>query len=628
MNHHQDLDALKTKIKEFPRSPGVYIMKNQAGEIIYIGKARILPERLQSYFQKLEKLPPKNQHLVRHIHSIEYITTANEIEALILEANLIKQHHPRYNIELKDDKRYPYLKISREDFPRITVTRRLQKDGSRYFGPYTEVKELRQLLKLLRSLFQYRDCKLELRQGGKTYKPCINYQIHRCSGPCAGLIGTAEYQETMEWISKFLLGRTHQIEKMIQIRMSESAHQERFEQAARYRDLLNGIRKFSQKQAVSTEQEIDIDLIGIAVSGNAACTTVFQIRQGKLIGKKHFYFDNLDLFENNLAIESFIKQYYMNQEFIPEWIGTDLELEDKLLLQEWLSEKSRHQVRIEPVRQGHQASLMELVHQNAGFYLDEYLRQKSQLSGKINYMVEALQKGLHLPKPPIRIEAFDISHLSGHQTTASCICFINGKPAKREYRSFNIELKGQIDDFRSMAEAVRRKYSRALKENQPLPDLILIDGGEGQLKAAIESLNQLELTSIPSLGLAKRFEEIYLPHQPEPVIFSRTSPALRLLQAVRDEAHRFAVFNHQRRRQKVFLQSVLDEIPGIGHSRKQKLLEVFGSVDMIAQSDRQSLIDQGKLPSTTADYVYNFFHSHEFQLVRERYGVSTFSLED
>jgi len=616
----QKKSQLKEKIKSLPQLPGVYLMKNNKEKIIYVGKARVLPKRVSSYFRNDKQLDIKTRRLVSNINDFDFITTQNEVEALVLEANLIKKYKPKYNINLKDDKKYPYIKITSEDFPRLMITRRQVKDGATYIGPYTEVKELRHTMRTLRNLFQYRDCKLDLKDQGKNYKPCFNYQIKKCTGPCAGYVSSREYKEQIRIMIDFLYGKTKEISELIQTKMKKSAQSQKFEEAAYWRDLLKSIHKIAQKQTVSQEYLLDIDYLALSISGNYACIAVFQVRSGKLLGKKHFYLENLDLFEQKEAVSSFLEQYYISQDFVPKKIIIQSEMIERELFEQWLREKSQHRVNIVIKPQLDELNLMNLVIQNAKFYLDEFMNNKAAVTGKIPFSVEALQKNLHLPKPPLHIECFDISHLSGKQMVASSVCFIDGKASKKNYRSFHIRTVEGIDDFKAMGEVVRRKYKRVLKENLPQPDLIVIDGGIGQLNAAKNELKALDLDSITMIGLAKKYEEIYFPYISQPVILPKTSAALRLLQAIRDESHRFAITYHKKWRDREFTLSVLDNIPGIGTQRKKKMLSEFASIEEIAKGSRQELMNRLNFSEQLIENIYSFFHHEEYAVIRQRYG--------
>ena len=612
----EKINFLKEKIKSLPLKPGVYLMKDKNNNIIYIGKAKILPNRLRSYFQKINSLDQKTIKMIEKIDNIDFITTETEIEALILEANLIKKYKPKYNINLKDDKKYPFIKITYEDFPKIVITRNIDKSSGKYYGPYTDVKEFRKIMKLIRMLFQFRDCNLHLTYPlQKRYKPCLNFQIKRCPGPCTGNITPENYNVNIAMIKKFLNGKTKELENMITEFMNKSAAELNFEKAAMYRDLLFKIKKLLMKQAIHKEQNIDKDFIGYVVTDDFGCIVLFQIREGRLIGKKHFFINNVSNINLDDILLEFIQQFYIDQDFIPDKIVVDKKILDKKLLSDWLSNKNNKKVEIIENPVGDDKKILKLVLDNASYYLDEYIRQKSNVIGKISLKVKALQNNLNLPLAPIRIEAFDISHQSGSNTVASCITFINGKPEKNKYRIYKINNSNNIDDFKAIYEVVYRRYKRLLKENAPLPDLILIDGGKGQVNSAINALKKLQIDNIPILGLAKKFEEIYMPNKKDAIIIPKTSLALRLLQAIRDESHRFAVKNHRSLKRKNFIESILDNVPGIGEKRKMLIINEFGSIKNLLSAEKDEIKKRTKLPDKVVENLYSLLHTPANEII-------------
>ncbi|MBD3373470.1 excinuclease ABC subunit C [candidate division KSB1 bacterium] len=599
------------KLSNLPAHPGVYLFKNATDHVIYIGKAKVLRNRVRSYFQKSRSQDAKTRRMVAQVCDFEIILTDSEVEALILEANLVKQYRPHYNINLKDDKSYPYIRITNEPFPRIFPTRRIIKDGSLYFGPYTDVGTMRQLLKTVKAIFPIRSCRLPLKeenvQAGK-FRVCLNYHIQKCPGPCEGLISREDYGNMIQRVKQFIEGKSKKVESQLYDSMQNAAQSRQFEKAAQLRDQLNALSAFHKRQKIIDPTFAERDIIAIAIEQNDACSVVFKVREGKIIGRQHFYLTGTWNESLKSATSAFVKQYYLSADYIPSEILLPAKGSDLGQLQKWLSDKRGEKVDLNAPKTGAKARLIEMCTSNAKLLLNELLLQKQSKTAED--AMKALKEHLDLSQLPRRIEAFDISNIQGTDPVASMVCFIDGKAAKKEYRRFKIRTKSTPDDFAMMKEAVYRRYSRILKEERPLPDLILIDGGKGQLSAAMQALNDLDLTLQPIISLAKRLEEIFIPGRTNSLIIPQ-SPGLQLLQRIRDESHRFAITFHRSLRGKRTLTSELDTIKGIGPTRKNLLLTSFGSLENIKRASLSELQTVGKLPESIANHIYSFFHKED-----------------
>ena len=558
---------MSTKVNspdELPRKPGIYIMKDKNEEIIYVGKSKSLRSRVRSYFQKnLDR--PKTQVLMSHFNSLEYIVTNTEKEALILEANLIKKHKPRYNINLKDDKRYPYVKITDEDFPKIVITRDIGKKGS-YYGPFTDVTAVRQTVKFLKQLFRIRTCK---RMDG----PCLNSQIDLCYAPCNGSISKEEYHEHIKKIDLFFQGKYNKIIRDLKSEMKEAAQNQEFEKAAVIRDQISSIEEVMNKQFVELNNELDQDIIAISYTTQNAVVVVMNIRNGKIIGKDDFLMDGSQHTTSDEVISAFIKQFYGINRHIPKEILIEEEIPDEKLIEEWLSDLRGNKVSIKVPQKGNKLRLVRMANKNA----DIIKNQKQKME---NSMIE-LKKYLKLEKLPRVIEGYDISNISGKLAVGSKVSFLDGKPNKKQYKKF--------------------------KMNEP--NLIVIDGGKGQLGMAVDVLKEYELTHIPIIGLAKEFEEIYIPNSSFPIRIPQDNEALHLLQQVRDESHRFAVTYHRKLRSKKIEESPLDNIVGIGKKRKIELLRHFGDLEAIKNASIDELKEVNGMSEKAATNVYEYFHN-------------------
>ena len=587
-------DALAEKLKHLPKEPGVYQHKDAEGTVLYVGKAKNLRSRVRSYFQEGRPRSGRLDVLVRKITDVEVIVTDTEAEALILENNLIKRLKPRYNVNLKDDKTYPYICIKEERFPRVFPTRRVRRDGSLYFGPYTDAKAMKLMLKTIREHFKLRTCSLMLSEAaieaGK-YQTCLEYHIQNCAGPCVGYETEAHYNQTIEQIKKLLNGKTDELVALLRDEMQRLAEAKQFEEAAAYRDRIHALQKYSEKQKIVTDRDVDRDLFALELDreSDAAVGVLFKVREGKIIGRQHKILRGLDGTEDAALMQRFLEDYYTEATFFPDEVLLATPAAEPEPLEAVLREGRGKKVILKVPERGDKADLMGMVQANARLLLGEWQRQKEkQEENYIPRSVLALQRDLRLPKPPRRIECFDISHLGGTGTVASCVVFEDGKPKKSEYRTYKIRTveEGKPDDFQSMREVIERRYARLLEENGPWPDLVIIDGGKGQLSSAIASLERVEVYGrFPVVGLAKRLEEVFEPGRSDSTLIPRTSSSLRLIQRVRDEAHRFAVTAQRKQRRIKDLHSELMDIPGVGAKSVQKLLTTFGSVKGVREAD-------------------------------------------
>lgn len=574
---------LQQKIDSLPSSPGVYLYKNADGKIIYIGKALSLRHRVRSYFQEGRLPDPKTDRLVSEVADLDYILTDSEVEALILESTLVKKHQPRYNVNLKDDKSFPYLKLTvGERFPRIFITRRIKKDGALYFGPFLPASYARQTIKLVNKYFKLRTCNLEI--DGSLERPCLDYQMKRCLGPCVkGLCTHEEYRGAVEDVKLLLSGRTDQLIRELETRMNDAAEQLRYEAAAIYRDWIVMVRDISERQKMIMEGCDDIDLFGYHQEENRLALAVFAMRGGRIVGRREFYWEDLIVFDPVEFISAALKQYYLQDTYTPKEIYIPAEIEDAELLEAWLSERKRNRVHIRSPRRGLKSELLDLVMRNAEMCFTTRFRI---LKPKGEEVLRPLQELLGLDNLPRRIETFDISHVQGSDTVASMVVCENGEMRRSAYRKFKIESIKGPDDFASMREVVHRHYENVLEQDEGgLPDLVLIDGGKGQLSAAVQALDDLGLENQPVAAIAKREEILFVRgREDQPVLLARDAPVLHLIQMMRDEAHRFAVSYHRKRRELRDFDSELMDVPGIGEVRKKVLLRAFGSLDRVKQA--------------------------------------------
>lgn len=575
--------TLQAKLQHLPIQPGVYLYRDAAGEIIYVGKAKSLRARVRSYFNRGQDHSPKTRELVRRIADLEMIVVGSEVEALLLEANLIKAHKPRFNIQLRDDKRYPYIKVTvQETFPRVFVTRQLINDGARYFGPYTDVGPMRQALALIERLYPLRSCRYDLPHEAPG-RPCLDYQIGRCGGVCVGLQSQESYRAMIDEVLEILSGKTSSIRGRVEEEMRVAAEALDFERAARLRDALGGLAALEERQRAMDVRGGDQDLIGVARDGDRGCAVLLRVRGGSLLGREVDLFENIEDETDAALVATAAARFYLGRgehgvADLPREVLLGAEFEDQPVLEEILSGEAGRRVRILVPQKGDKLRLRELAEQNARHLLEERFVLQERVSERADDTLYELQEALSLRTVPRLVVCFDISHLQGTEVVASAVVFRNGEPLKGEYRHFKIRGTWGNDDFRSMTEVVERYFRRRLEEDKVLPDLVVIDGGKGQLGAARGALDAVGAPEIAICALAEREEEVYLPGRPDPLRLARSNPALRLLQRIRNEAHRFALGYNRNLRKRHTLVSALAEVPGIGPKRQQELLRRFGSI--------------------------------------------------
>lgn len=594
-------DSIKNALAVLPEKPGVYLMHDAEGKVIYVGKAVVLKNRVRSYFRNLASHTPKVRAMVAKIAEIETIITSSEVEALILECNLIKKYRPRYNISLKDDKSYPYLKVTmQEDFPRLHMTRRLMRDGAKYYGPYADAGAMYEMMKLLKTMFPLRTCRKM-----NPDRPCLNYHIKRCLAPCAGYVSKDEYGKMIKSVCMVLDGRTTELERDLKQRMQQAAEEYAFEEAARLRDQLQAVERLNESQKAVTNNGGDMDIIGFAQDMTGNCLQIFFVRKGKLIGRDNFFLQDGGEAPQEV-LTAFIKQYYNEATFIPREIVLPQlpQAEEQQLIELWLREKAERKVELLTPQRGVKRELLQLANDNALKLLQERLRKGSLSLKNDEQAAEELQQALGLAHSLERMDCFDISHTQGSETVASMVVFRNGSISKKDYRKYKIvSAEGKPDDFKSMQEVVYRRY----KDYEDLPNLVVIDGGKGQLSSALEVIRGLGLADLPVVGLAKREEEIFIPHQSTSILLDRDSAALHLIQRIRDEAHRFAITFHRKLRGKRNLVSVLDHVEGIGPKRRQELWKAFKTLDAMKAASVEELASVDGMNSTAAQALYDFF---------------------
>ena len=618
--------------QSLPNVPGVYLMKASDGTVIYVGKAIRLRTRVRSYFGEAGKPKlavgsrEKSAHaltsqMMRYVTEIDYIVTETEVEALILENNLIKAHQPRYNVKLKDDKRYPYLCVTvNEPFPRIHITRKAENDGARYFGPFVHVRSTRQVLKQLTKLFPIRTCTLPLTETENRYRVCLDYHIGRCPGPCADKMSVPDYDEIVQKVCQFLSGNTDAVVKELTEQMQAAAEALDFETAAKYRDTLKDVQQAITTQNMDSVSASDEDVIGIAARTDIACVQLLRVRDGKLLEREHYYLNDADPESLATGLSAFISQYYQNAVFVPKTVVLPMPIESMELIENWLSEKRGSRVGFHVPRAGRLRKLQTLASKNAEILLTQREQNVVYSSGVEPALVE-LQELLGLKHPLRRIEAYDISNLGDRFAVGSMVVLEDGKPASGEYRRFKIRSVEGQNDFAMMQEVITRRFRRALADDEKfnkLPDLMLIDGGKGQLSAAQAAMNfcrslqgktcyskvaSSHLPDIPMIALAKRIEEIFVPGKSDSIVLREDNPTLHMIQRLRDEAHRFAITYHRRLRQKSLSESVLDEIPNLGPKRKQALLRHFGSIEAIREASLDGLLSVKGIPRSVAENI-------------------------
>jgi excinuclease ABC subunit C len=584
---------IRNKLSNLPPKPGIYQFLNDKGKVIYVGKANNLRNRVKSYFHS-NYSNAKTEVLVSKINDVELVVTDTEVEALVLENNLIKELKPRYNVNLKDDKSFPFIKVTNEPYPRVFSTRRVIRDGSKYFGPYTSVKHMKSALRMINQIFKIRSCKYDINDNTiakKKIKVCLDYHIKKCDGPCEGLVSEKEYNEMVDEVVKVVRGRTDELIKDLEKKMSSEANAMEFEKAGKIRDKIEQLKLISAKQKVVSNDFEDRDVISVAFEDKDSACSIFNIRSGKLVGKKQLKLGLKGGEELNEIYNSAIKFYYGDFTEIPKEILLETEPIDRELLEKWLNQRADQKVKFIIPQRGELKSLVKMCKANAILQLKEIQIQKMKKEGSVPYSLSALQRDLRLNELPKRIECFDISNIQGSDSVASMVVFVDGKPKKSEYKKYIIKSVVGPDDFASMHEVIKRRYSRLLTSKEPLPDLIIVDGGKGQLSTAVQVLIILGIKQYNIIGLAKRLEEVFFPGKSEPESIAKTSSGLKLLQQIRDEAHRFAVTFHRQRRSKRTIKTELTDIKGIGKATAQKLLQTLGSVDKIKRAEFTTLAE-------------------------------------
>jgi excinuclease ABC subunit C len=607
-----DQAALKERLDSLPTKPGVYLMTDVTEKVIYVGKAINLRNRVRSYFHASSGQTRKLRRLVEHIDDFEFIVTDSELEALILECNLIKKHRPRFNVRLKDDKRYPYIKITvQDDYPRIYTVRRMQEDGARYFGPYTSSKAVHQTMELLRKLFPYLTCKREIT--GQDTRPCLYYHIGRCAGPCIGAVSREEYRALINQVILFLEGRQERIIANLRQEMEGAAQEWNYERAAALRDQIDALETVIEKQKVVFAAGNDQDVIAFARDDGQACVQTFFIRGGKLIGREYFVLTGTYEEDSSEIMTSFVKQFYDQAAYVPPNILLQHNIDEAMVIEGWLRQKRGTKVSIRVPRRGKGRELVQMVAENAMETLAQLRAEWAAEQARQVTALEDLQQYLDLEQAPTRIECYDISNIQGTSATGSMVVFVKGVPRKSDYRRFRIKTVDGADDYAMLQEVLRRRFKRvATRQDRTtnaqeawgiLPDLLMVDGGKGQLNAAREVMTELGVDHIPTIGLAKQREEVFVPGRSKPILLPRDSEGLYLLQRVRDEAHRFAITYHRSLRQRKGLTSKLDSIPGIGAKRRQALMRHFGSLDAIRDASVEELAAVSGMNEKAAEQI-------------------------
>ena len=607
--------SVEEKLVTLPTKPGCYLHKDKAGTIIYVGKAINLRNRVRSYFQKSANHSPKVRRLVSNIADLEYIVCETELEALVLECNLIKKYQPHYNVRLRDDKQYPYLCLTMsEPFPRLIVVRRVRQDNNKYFGPYTNSRSVYATMELVNRTFPLISCGKSF-DGRPVQKPCLYHHMGQCLAPCAGLADKEEYRAACKDVSDFLDGREERIIKDMRQQMEEAAENLEFERAARLRDRLQAVEDTLKRQRVMTTETIDQDVIAVVEDNtglNGACVQMFFIRGGKLIGQNHFLVEGTEEGSQDDVVQEFVKQYYQNANYIPQEILLPHEIEESQIIQSWLRQKKGKKVEVHVPARGDKKKLIDMATENASHALVQIKAEMRAKMGNAEVALKELGEALGLPEPPMRIECYDISNTQGANQVASMVVCEKGQMNKAEYRRFKIQREDdKPNDFASMEEVLRRRLKESQKLNNPkfnkLPDLIIVDGGRGQVSSALAAMTETGV-SLPLCGLAKQFEHLFLPNEPDPVILPRNSQAMFLIQRIRDEAHRFANTFNAQLRGKAQTHSLLDEVPGIGPKRRKQLQLHFGSVAKMKQATQSELAEAPGMNANLAEVLFDYLH--------------------
>ncbi len=597
-------EPLTEKLERLPDRPGVYLFKDPKAQVIYIGKAASLKSRVRSYFQASRSRDAKTDALVDQIADLEVIVTANELEAMILESNLVKRHRPRYNIILRDDKHYPFLKLTTdEEFPRLVVARRVAKDKGTYYGPFYPATALRDTLRLVRQLFPLRTCAIKI--DGTAERPCLQYYIHRCNAPCTGWETREGYTRTVEDVQAFLEGREDDLARRLTRDMEAAAGEEKFERAAILRDQIQSLNTVRESQKIISTDLEDQDLIGLARQGSEACVQIFFVRKGRLLGRESFFLDRLLGASDGEVLSAFVRQFYTKNVVPPREFLLSVEIPETGLVEEWLGQRRGGRVELLVPQRGRKRELVGMAEENAALALSTHLLSRDS---RRQVVMEDLQRSLNLPGLPHRIEGFDISNIQGSEAVGSMVVWEAGGMKKDDYKRFRIRTVPGADDYAMMGEVLRRRYGKALEEDTPLPDLIMLDGGRGQLNVGVRILEELGLDFVPIVSLAKREEEVYHPESLHPLALDPASPALHTLQRIRDEAHRFAITYHKKLRQRRTLQSVLDQIPGVGPTLRTNLLRHLGSARKVREASVAELAAVPKVTPKLAQRIYEFFH--------------------
>ena len=601
------MDAISKNFKNISNSPGVYFFKDKNDNVIYIGKAKNLKKRVSSYFTKSNK-DIKNRLMISKAIDVETIVVGNEVEALITESNLIKIHKPRYNVFLKDDKTFPYIIITDETYPRVEIIRKkdLRKDGNMYFGPYTDVNYLRSIVKVLHQIFPLRTCSFLINK--KTIKEeknkvCLDYHIQKCQGPCEGLVSENEYNKMIYQVVSFLKGKNKDVRKHLNTKMQIYSKKFMYEEAARIRDQLRALNAFEKKQTKLTQKFVNRDIMNISHEENYAIALVMRIRNGLLVGREKFNLKMVNNFEIDDELGKFMVQYYKITMDFPDEIIIGSSLKDKINIIKWLKEESARKISILLPLRGEKKRMLDVCIKNNDLVLKDYIFKAIKRNEFVPKTLIQLKDDLNMSVIPKRIEAFDNSNIQGEYSVAGMVCFIDGKPSKKEYRHFNIKSVKGIDDFKSMREVVFRRYSRLLNENKQLPDLILIDGGKGQLSAAKSSLDKLGLGYIAIIGLAKKYEEVFIPTSSEAQNISKTSSSIYLLRKIRDEVHRYSVQYHRVKRSKGMFNSNLTNIKGLGQKRVKLLWNTYESFSEILNDKTENIKNKTKIPIKTIELI-------------------------
>ena len=597
--------TLEEKLQSLPDRPGVYLYKDAKAQVIYVGKAASLRSRVRSYFQESRPHDAKTDALVRQVADLELIVTDNELEALMLEANLVRRHRPRYNIILRDDKHYPFLKLTTdEEFPRLVVARRVQSDGATYYGPFYPATAMRETLRLTRQLFPLRTCSIKI--DGRLERPCVQYYIHRCNAPCTGWETAEGYGKTVRDVARFLEGKDDDLAQTLTADMETAATELKFERAALLRDQVQSLNKVRERQKIISIEQVDQDVIGLVRQPNEACVELFFVRRGRLVGQEAFFFDRVAGSPDGEILSAFLRQFYGKSVIPAPEILLSEAIPDAELVTEWLSGLGKRRVQLHAPQRGARREFVAMAEQNAVLALQNHLLSREN---RQQLVLEDLQRGLGLAAPPNRIEGYDISSTQGDEQVGSMVVWENGDMKKDDYKRYRIRTVAGADDFASLDEMLRRRFRRGLEQGRALPDLVLIDGGRGQLNVGLKVLQELGLDYVPVVSLAKQREEVYRGESLQPLVLDPTSPALHTLQKIRDEAHRFAITYHKKLRSRRTIQSVLDAIPGVGPTIRTSLLKTLGSARRVRESSVAELAAVPKVTPKLAQRIHEHFHT-------------------